>query len=136
MRTRHLLLYSLRLAFVIVLIAGVFLPKPVLAAPTWTSVAPLDTARFSNTATLLLNGNVLVVGGYNAEALSSVELFDPSADTWTSVRSLNAARGYHTATLFPSGQVLVAGGYNGSNSLASAELLYANHQLFLPFIHR
>ncbi len=84
---------------------------------SWTPADPLNTARFSHTATLLPNGKVLVVGGHylGYESLYSVELYDPDMDTWTDVASLNTARVYHTTTLLPSGKVLVTGGFDGSN---------------------
>jgi hypothetical protein len=41
----------------------------------------MTTARYSQTATLLPNGRVLVAGGAESDgqALSSAELFDPAA---------------------------------------------------------
>src|SRR5205085_4372648 len=83
--------------------------------------------RISHTATLLPNGQVLVVGGDNGnEFFSNVvggivltnELYDPNTGSWSITGSLNTGRGSHTATLLPNGRVLVAGGDDG----ASAEL--------------
>ncbi len=107
------------------------------ATGTWTPTGSLAYERNRDyTATLLTNGEVLVVGGQGQSvgdnAISSVELYNPGMSTaalggdFTSTGSLNDARYLHTATLLPNGQVLVAGGfnYNGSNyvTLASAEL--------------
>src|SRR5437773_1854217 len=90
---------------------------------TCTAIASLSTARSYHTATLLANGNVLVVGGTNGtNALANAELYDSVNGTWTTTGSLGAARSAHTSTLLPSGNVLLAGGINGPNSLASAEL--------------
>jgi hypothetical protein len=96
---------------------------------TWTTTGSLATGRYSHTATLLPNGNLLVAGGYNPGdpdgALASAELYDPASGTWTTTGSLNAARYRHTATLLPNGNLLVAGGYNPGDPagvLASAEL--------------
>ncbi len=88
----------------------------------FTPTGSLNTARYSQTATLLPDGKVLVVGGFGSSSfLASAELFDPATGSWAPTGSLGTARGYHTATLLPNGKVLVAGGDNGA-PLASAEL--------------
>ena len=120
-----------RLTLVVVLLIGLFLPQPALAAPTWTDAAPMGIARGYHSTTLLPSGKVLVAGGTNGNgfvAVNSVELYDPSTNIWTTVASLKTARDSHTATLLPNGKVLVAGGltvYNGA-SLASAEVYDPN----------
>ena len=91
---------------------------------TWSVTGSLNTSRFSHTATLLENGMVLVVGGFDSPSFpsASAELYDPARGTWTATGSLNTARYAHTATLLQNGKVLVAGGDNDGSSLASAEL--------------
>ena len=94
---------------------------------TWSKVASLVTGRVKHTATLLRNGNVLIVGGLDRanNALASTEIYNPTTNRWTSAGSLRTARLDHTATLLSSGKVLVAGGLHGpfpAGSLASAEL--------------
>ena len=95
------------------------------ATGTWTMTGSLTTERTQHTATLLPNGKVLVVGGWNSSVfLYSTELYEPASGTWTNTGSLNIARVRHTATLLANGLVLVAGGnspYSGGY-LASAEL--------------
>lgn len=67
--------------------------------------------RKNQTATMLPNGKVLVVGGQgNGGNLNSAELYDPSTGAWKSTASMKSARVDHTATLLPDGQVLVVGG--------------------------
>jgi N-acetylneuraminic acid mutarotase len=94
---------------------------------TWSATGSLSSTRDDHTATLLPNGQVLIVGGrnYNQSYLSylaSAELYNPNTGTWSATGSLSSARTGHTATLLPNGQVLVAGGYNGTSYLVSAEL--------------
>jgi hypothetical protein len=75
------------------------------------STAPMNTARFQATATLLPNGMVLIVGGYNgSEQFSSTELYDPVTNTFAATPVMNTARYAATATLLPNGKVLIAGG--------------------------
>jgi len=79
------------------------------------------------TATLLNNGQVLVVGGtyrgtFVQYGLSSAELYNPANGTFSTTGSLNTGRYGHTATLLNNGKVLIAGGTNNSTALASAEL--------------
>jgi hypothetical protein len=82
--------------------------------------------RGNHTATLLPNGQVLVMGGWNGDismiGLASAELFDPGTGTWTTTNAMNTARQNHIATLLPNGEVLIAGGASSSGATNSAEL--------------
>jgi len=96
-------------------------------AGTWALTGGLHTARDDDTATLLPNGKVLVVGGLNSSTniLSSAELYEPSNATWTVTSPLNTARQLQTATLLPDGRLLVAGGQGVGplySVLSSAEI--------------
>jgi hypothetical protein len=89
----------------------------------------MNVARVNHTATLLPNGEVLVIGGWNPTNgyLSTVELYNPSTGKWTFTGSLSIARNNHNAVLLQNGQVLVAGGTDpnaccGAPALSSAEL--------------
>src|SRR5436190_1071389 len=95
---------------------------PAQTLATWISTGSLATARASHSATLLPNGQLLVVGGYDGSgALASAELYDPATGLWSATASMATPRSGPTATLLPNGQVLVAGGFYGP-ALASAEL--------------
>ena len=113
-------------AVIIPCLMGWFSQSAIAQCGTWTATGNLNTARNQHTATLLLNGKVLVTGGNSdggiAVAIASAELYDPANGTWTATGSLITARFNHTATLLPNGKVLVAAGIDGSNNLASAEL--------------
>jgi N-acetylneuraminic acid mutarotase len=78
------------------------------ATGVWTPTGSMGAAREEHTATLLLNGQVLVAGGN--EDPGSAELYDPASGSWTRTNNLSPSRARHTATLLPNGQVLVAGG--------------------------
>ncbi len=83
----------------------------------------MGIARERHTASVLIDGKVLVAGGHNnTSPLNSVELFDPSTETWMTTSNMNSARITHTASVLNDGNVLVTGGFNGSLYLNSAEL--------------
>lgn len=97
-----------------------YLKEAVLYDPdtnTWSSAGTLSATRSLHTATRLLDGRVLVVGGYTLTASTqrpagrtSVEIYDPITGIWTAAASTQVPRMQHTATLLPSGRVLVIGG--------------------------
>ena len=83
---------------------------------TWLTVAPMTDARNGHTATLLLDGTVLVVGGAREQRLhlTSVERFDPKANTWKVEKPLDVARWLHAAVRTSDGDVVVVGGRSNS----------------------
>jgi hypothetical protein len=72
----------------------------------------MSVAREIFTATLLLDGRVLVVGGNdgNGISLASAELFDPKTGQFSSTGSMSAGRFGQDATPLADGTVLVTGG--------------------------
>jgi YVTN family beta-propeller protein len=77
-----------------------------------TSTGNMATARDLSTATVLPNGKVLIVGGYDSTTatLASAELYDPNTGTFAVTGSMSVPRQEHTATLLPNGKVLITGG--------------------------
>ncbi len=90
-------------------------------AGTWSQTANMNAIHIEQTATLLNDGRVLVVGGVLSSAGTTAEIYDPVAKTWTPTGSLSVARGNHTAILLPNGKVLVAGG-TGDAAGTTAEI--------------
>ena len=90
---------------------------------SFAKTGTMGTERVSHTATLLPNGEVLLVGGWDRDGvLASAELYDPAAGDFSPTGSMATRRAAHTATLLPDGKVLIAGGYNGDQSVPSAEV--------------
>jgi uncharacterized protein YjdB len=75
-------------------------------------VNTLNTARVGHTATLLSNGQVLIVGGYDPSTglISDAELYDPVSQVFIDLGNTNSPRFHHAVTLLQNGQVLITGG--------------------------
>jgi len=101
----------------------------------WRETANMTTARSNHTATRLLSGQVLVVGGESSDmSTATAELFDPTANggqgAWTDAGSLNQRRVRHTATLLANGTVLVIGGM--MNSGGYTDIAFTSVEVFAP----
>jgi uncharacterized protein YecT (DUF1311 family) len=79
--------------------------------------------RCNFTATLLLDGRVLIAGGCDEVGNNTrdAELYDPATGRFTATGRLVTARSYHTATLMQNGKVLIVGGGKGDEP-ARAEI--------------
>src|ERR1041385_2548812 len=81
------------------------------APGTFVPTGNMTTPRGDHTATLLLNGKVLITGG-SKERPASAELFDPFTNTFTRTGNMTAGRWFgNSATLLPDGRVLIVGGF-------------------------
>ena len=92
-----------------------------------TSVEDLAEARAGHTATVLVDGRVVLVGGMipspdqlllPGTAVASIEIRHPNGQapggTATTSGKLQLARAFHTATLLESGSLLITGGLGGN----------------------
>jgi hypothetical protein len=98
-------------------VAELFTPSSMAPAPgnsasvapgTFTAAGFMTTARAGHSATLLLDGRVLIVGG---DQTGTAELYDPATGIFTPAGNGTTGHG-GTATLLPDGRVLIAGGSN------------------------
>ena len=102
--------------------AGVFVPTGNMSAPHYLA-----------TATMLNNGNVLVVGGYTIQGpavvgMRDAEVFLTESNVFSQVGQTNVARLTNTATLLNDGEVLVAGGVNGNSLITASVEFYSPRQ--------
>jgi hypothetical protein len=82
----------------------------------------------TETATLLLDGRVLIVGGDTSNV--SAELYDPRTETFSGTGSMGTPRIGFSATLLADGRVLIAGGTNPAIPAPTGDA--ASPQVFSP----
>ena len=91
-----------------------------------STVNTMSTSRVDHTVTLLLNGEVLVTGGYSdtTNAQPSADIYFVANNVFNPVTAqMTTPRAEHAATLLANGKVLITGGNdNSGNTLASAEI--------------
>lgn len=93
----------------------------------FTPTGSMNARREGQTATVLGDGRVLIIGGadnigYRGE-LASAEIYDPARGAFTLTGSMSTEREGHAATRLKDGRVLVTGGSdNGAATLLTAEI--------------
>jgi len=102
------------------------------SAGSFTSVGYLNANHTGPSATLLMNGKVLVAGGDIGDGDGSsaiAEIYDPATRKFTTTDRLTTGREQNATTLLPDGTVLFTGGHGGVpvpgggfDNLASAEI--------------
>ena len=90
------------------------------ASESWSATGNMmETRADDHTATLLLDGTVLVAGGPR----STAELYDPASRAFTTIAPMLELHRWQTATLLPDGKVLMAGGgLDATQGVAAVEL--------------
>ena len=84
---------------------------------------PMSVPRAGHVAIALLDGRVLVAGGWTGQdATASAEVYDPATGQWTAVGDMTDARESLMAVPLADGRVLMTGGSGGADDLASAEV--------------
>src|SRR5580704_2027789 len=92
------------------MLMGAMCCAPAQTLGTFTATGSMTTGRAAYSATLLLDGRVLMAGGNNhGNITDSAELYDPSKGNFTATGRMATSREYPTATLLPDGRVLIAG---------------------------
>jgi len=96
---------------------------------TWTPANPMNKARAFFPAVELLNGSVLVAGGFDGSipfpnfVFADAEIYNLKTGAWTPIAPMNTARAAPVAIRLEDGRVMVIGGADEFfNILASAEI--------------
>lgn len=96
-----------------------------LAAQSWTSAAPLATARNAAGAAVI-DGRLFVVGGRSPgirandqQSLASLEIYTPMADQWVTAAPMSTARG-SLAVLALGGRLYALGGESTRGTVSDA----------------
>ena len=90
---------------------------------TFSPTGAMGRPRAYQTATLLLNGKVLIAGGANNFGdIQTAEIYDPASGVFSDAAAMLFGRHSHSATALPSGKILIAGGSGSAGWLKVAEL--------------
>jgi N-acetylneuraminic acid mutarotase len=103
------------------------LPSAELYVPRlnrWRSAGHLPYPLANQSATLLANGRVLVVGGGDRAPgfTARAAIYDPKRNRWSAAASLPARRAFQVAVCLRDGRVLVSGGINDQGGISDSEL--------------
>lgn len=79
--------------------------------------------RSGHTASVLANGEVIVVGAPASSYDGATEIYSPASGAWRAGPPLAKARRAHAMAALAGGKLVIAGGtYNGTDTLASTEV--------------
>jgi len=99
------------------------------ASGSWSTVAPMPTARANLASATSSDGRIYAIGGYDANgaSLATVEAYDSKANGWTAVASLPTARDALAAVTAADGRVYAIGGESSPSNGVTTVDVYDPH---------
>ena len=97
------------------------------ATGVFSQTGSMIQAHFQGTETRLVDGRVLIAGGWGADGRttsSAAELYDPRTGTFSLSGSMGLPRARPSAVLLRDGRVLIAGGWTDGLTLTTSAELY------------
>jgi len=94
------------------------------ATNAWTTMAPMPTASYGVSASVGINGDIYVFGGYDYGNLNTVQVYDPTTNVWSSAAAMPVALNGTAAVTGTDGRIYVIGGNTtgGGPSTSSVEV--------------
>lgn len=115
-------------------LAAATLPLGISTGPgTLSNTMSMSRARAAFTATTLVDGRILIAGGFTtAGSAHGAEVYDPKTERFSSLPPMRTTRISHTATVLSDGRVLIAGGHAADGPTNSVELFDPRSNSFQP----
>jgi len=79
----------------------------------WENLSPMPTGRH-DFGFVECNNLLYAIGGYNADGLNKVDVYDPATDNWTTKAPMPTARAYLVVATV-NGKIYAIGGLTGGN---------------------
>jgi len=98
---------------------------------TFTQIYSTPVDRKNHATLLLMDGTILITGGYVGPPSDSAEIYNPATQTFTVLAAtMTIPRANHTMTLLLDGTVLIAGGFSGTSPHDQTEIYNPVQQTF------
>ena len=81
------------------------------------------SVRRHSHASVVLDGKIYVMGGFDGGHLDTVEVYDPQADSWQRVASMPQGQSGHAAAAM-GGKIYVTGGETGDDEAENSAYVY------------
>lgn len=117
---------AISVVFVATMVLGTADRAPAATPGTWQSVGSMSVGRHSPLPVRLLDGRVLIAGGWDGGftggTLAEADIFNPATDLWSPAAPMSIPRQAACATILKDGRVIVIGGGTPQGVVATTEI--------------